>query len=164
MNNRKTFSDLDFNDHANVSGGVQAKLELDNDLEVSVVSMKGEHEGYGGLYGNVKEGTYEVAVFHHGNMLPLSPFDDVIGWRTEDELNTLLDGLQGDDRNDFIANLYIARDEGRAELGLDEGEEHPKVMERVDKSMEDVYFGKKLDELKVQASNQYKDGQKELDS
>jgi hypothetical protein len=116
MNNRKTFSDLDFNDHANVSGGVQAKLELDNDLEVSVVSMKGEHEGYGGLYGNASKGTYEVAVFQHGNMLPLNATDDVRGWQTEDELNVLLNGLQDDGREDFIAELFNAKNEWQKEL------------------------------------------------
>ena len=36
----KTFSDLVFNAHANVNGGVQAMLDLGNGLEVSVVSMK----------------------------------------------------------------------------------------------------------------------------
>ena len=116
MNNQKTFSDLDFNDHANVSGGVQAKLELENDLEVSVVSMKGKHEGYGGLYGNVEEGTYEVAVFHHGNMLPLNATDDVRGWQSEDDLNALLDSLQGDGHKDFIAELFNAKNEWQKEL------------------------------------------------
>ena len=119
MNNRKTFSDLDFNAHANVPNGVQAKLELGNDIEVSVVSMKKRDGHYGGLYGDVSEGTYEVAVFRHGDMLPLSPFDDVIGWQTEDELNTLLDNLQGDDRNDFVAELFNKKNEARAELELD---------------------------------------------
>ena len=116
MNNRKTFSDLDFNDHANVQDGVQAKLELSNDIEVSVVSMKGDHEGYGGLYGNVSEGTYEVAVFRHGDMLPLNATDDVRGWQTEDELNVLLNGLQGDDFDSFVAELFNARNEWKKEL------------------------------------------------
>ena len=80
----KTFSDLVFNAHANVNNGVQAKLDLGNGLEISVVSMKKREGEYGGLYGDVTEGTYEVAVFQNNNMLPLSAFDDVKGWQTEE--------------------------------------------------------------------------------
>ena len=118
MTIKKTFSDLEFNDHANNPDGVQARLDLGNNTEISVVSMKGKETEFGGLYGSVLAGTYEVAVFHNGNMVPLSPFDDVLGWQTEDELNELMANLQGDFRAQFIANLYIARDEERNELGL----------------------------------------------
>ena len=115
---KKTFSDLVFNDHANNPNGVQARLDLGNNLEISVVSMKDKESQFGGLYGSVKAGTYEVAVFHNNDMLPLSPWDDVRGWQTEDDLNELMASLQGDFRAQFIANLYIARDEERNELGL----------------------------------------------
>tara|TARA_B100001167_G_C16692205_1_gene267573 strand:+ start:45 stop:404 length:360 start_codon:yes stop_codon:yes gene_type:complete len=119
MNNQdKTFSDLEFNDHANVSDGIQAKLNLGNDIEISVVSMKNREQQFGGLYGNASEGTYEVAVFRNNDMLPLSPFDDVIGWQTEDEITELMGNLQGDLYAQFIANLYITRDESREELGV----------------------------------------------
>ena len=120
MNNQdKTFSDLEFNDHANVSDGIQAKLNLGNDIEISVVSMKERDGDFGGLYGDASEGTYEVAVFRDGDMLPLSPFDDVIGWQTEDEITELMSNLQGDFSSQFIANLYITRDEHREELCSD---------------------------------------------
>ena len=119
MNNQeKTFSDLEFNAHANVPNGIQAKLDLGNGIEVSVVSMKQKTSEYGGLYGDASEGTYEVAVFRDGNMLPLSPWDDVIGWQTEDEITELMGNLQGDLYAQFIANLYITRDESREELGV----------------------------------------------
>jgi hypothetical protein len=118
MNNKKDFSDLIFNDHAHNPNGVQARLDLGNDIEISVVSMKDKETEFGGLYGSVKAGTYEVAVFRNNNMIPLSPFDDVLGWQTEEELTELMANLQGDFNAQFIANLYISRDEERNELGL----------------------------------------------
>ena len=113
----KNFSDLVFEPHANVPNGVQAKLDLGNGLEVSVVSMK---NGESGLYGDVRAGTYEVAVFQNNDMLPLSPYDDVKGWQTEDELTELMNNLQGNkvDVAGFIAFLYTEKDEARADLGL----------------------------------------------
>ena len=121
MKNRKSFSDLVFNPHANVNNGVQARLDLGNNLEFSVVSMKNKEQEFGGLYGSVKAGTYEVAVFQNGSMLPLSPFDDVVGWQTETDVTELMGQLQGkkDEVNDFIDQLHLARSEGRAELELD---------------------------------------------
>ena len=116
----KNFSDLVFTDHANTPNGIQAKLDLCNNLEISVVSMKKREGEYGGLYGDVTEGTYEVAVFHKNDMLPLNAFDDVLGWQTEDELTELMADLQGDasDIHGFIAFLYTEKDEARADLGL----------------------------------------------
>ena len=116
----KNFSDLVFTDHANTPNGVQAKLDLGNNLEISVVSMKKREGEFGGLYGDVSAGTYEVAVFHNNSMTPLSPWDDVIGWQTEAEITELMANLQGRqaDVAGFIAQLYVARDENRADLGL----------------------------------------------
>ena len=70
----KNFNDLIFNDHANNPNGVQAKLDLGNNTQISVVSMKDKETEFGGLYGSVKAGTYEVAVFHNESMVPLSPW------------------------------------------------------------------------------------------
>jgi hypothetical protein len=114
---KKTFKDLVFNAHANVNNGVQAKLDLGNDLEISVVSMK--NGGYG-LYGDVTEGTYEVAVFQKDKMLPLSAFDDVIGWQSEEEVTLLMDKLQGkpEDVHNFIDHLYESKNVHLTELGL----------------------------------------------
>jgi hypothetical protein len=116
MNNQKTFSDLVFNDHANNPDGIQATLGLGNDINISVVSMKNGNTQYGGLYGNASQGTYEVAVFRNDSMLPLSIFDDVLGWQTEDEVTELMSNLQKKSYQAFIANLYIERDESRGEL------------------------------------------------
>jgi len=117
----KNFNDLVFNAHANTPNGVQAKLDLGNNLEISVVSMKGKETEFGGLYGSVLAGTYEVAVFQGNTMQPLSPWDDVIGWQTEDEVTELMTNLQGkqDDISAFIEQLHLKRSESRAELELD---------------------------------------------
>ena len=116
----KNFSDLVFTDHANNPNGVQAKLDLGNNLEISVVSMKDKESEFGGLYGSVKAGTYEVAVFHNNSMQPLSPWDDVIGWQTEAEITELMVNLQGRvaDVAGFIEQLHLTRSESRADLGL----------------------------------------------
>jgi len=88
---------------------------------ISVVSMKKREGEFGGLYGDVTEGTYEVAVFHNSNMLPLTPWDDVRGWQTEDDITELMAELQGDasDIHGFISFLYTEKDEIRKELELD---------------------------------------------
>ena len=86
----RTFSDLEFNDHANVPNGVQAKLDLGNGFEISVVSMKDKEPQFGGLYGNASKGTYEVAMFLNGSMLPLASFDDVLGWQDADAITRLM--------------------------------------------------------------------------
>ena len=98
--------------------GIQAKLDLGNDIAISVVSMKESDTQYGGLYGNASQGTYEVAVFRKVTMLPLSPFDDVLGWQTEADINELMGKLQGDlvKVSNFIDELYLERSEGRSEL------------------------------------------------
>ena len=116
MTIEKTFSDLVFNDHPNSSNGVIATLDLGNNLEISVVAVKSGPTGAGSHYGSLEDKTYEVAVFHNNNMIPLSPFDDVRGWQTEDEITELMANLQGDSRSQFVANLYIAKDEWKKEL------------------------------------------------
>ena len=117
----KNFSDLTFEPHANVNNGVQAKLDLGNSLEISVVSMKKKEGEYGGLYGDVTEGTYEVAVFQSNNMLPLNATDDVRGWQTEDDLNELMHSLQGNavEVAHFIDELYAKKNAWKLELELD---------------------------------------------
>ena len=113
----RTFADLKFKDHAHVEDGVQARLKL-GDFEVSVVSMKGKGKGYGGLYGDASNGTYEVAVFKDGDMLPLSAFDDVKGWQSVDDLNALLDSLQSKDVDKFVQKLHDDKQQRLKDLDL----------------------------------------------
>lgn len=90
MKNQKTFSDLEFNDHPNNPDGIQARLDLGNGFEISVVSMRNKEKQFGGLYGNASKGTYEVAMFHNDSMLPLASFDDVLGWQDADAITRLM--------------------------------------------------------------------------
>ena len=118
MRNTNTFNVLDFHPHAHVEGGVQAKLDLGDGFEISVVSMKEGERPFGGLYGNASAGTYEVAVFYNGNMTPLAKYDDVIGWQDEDAVTLLMRDIQ----NNGVAWLKLlqeVRDEYRAELLAD---------------------------------------------
>jgi hypothetical protein len=90
----KTFSDLEFKDHAHHADGIQAKLDLGNGFEISVVSMKNKAPVVGKLYGNASNGTYEVAVFHNDKMLPLAKHDDVLGWQDEVAVTRLMGEAQ----------------------------------------------------------------------
>ena len=114
----RTFSDLEFNDHAHVDDGVQAKLDLGNGFEISVVSMKNKEEQFGGLYGNASKGTYEVAVFHEGSMTPLSAYDDVIGWQDEVAITRLMKEIHQNGVA-WLKLLQEIRDEYRKEMDLD---------------------------------------------
>ena len=117
----KNFSDLVFSDHPNSSNGVIATLDLGNNLEISLVAVKSGASAFGSHYGSLENGTYEVAVFHNSNMLPLTPWEDVRGWQTEADITELMAELQGDasDIHGFIAFLYTEKDEAWAELELD---------------------------------------------
>ena len=115
MRKTNTFNDLNFEPHSVVEGGVQAKLDLGDGFEISVVSMKEGERPFGGLYGNASAGTYEVAVFHNGNMTPLAKYDDVIGWQDEVAITRLMKEVQTNSlawltllkeiRNDYTQSL-----------------------------------------------------------
>jgi hypothetical protein len=58
---------------------IQARHKFENDWEISVVAGPG-------LYGNINENTYEVAIFRpNGNMT-----EDVIGWNTKKEVSAMM--------------------------------------------------------------------------
>jgi hypothetical protein len=80
----KTFDDLIFKPHRVISGGVQARLDLGNDIEVSVV-------GGPGLYGN-GETTFEVAAFYMtlNKFVPMPDGDDVSGWNTKEQVTKII--------------------------------------------------------------------------
>lgn len=78
QNQYKTFADLDFKTR-DFDGALQARLDLGNDIQISVVG------GSQGLYGN-GENTWEVAFFQDGNFLPICKYDDVLGWQTEEQV------------------------------------------------------------------------------
>ena len=115
----KTFSDLEFKDHANHADGIQARLDLGNGFEISVVSMKDKEKQFGGLYGNASAGTYEVAMFHNDSMLPLASFDDVLGWQDEVAITRLMREAQQNGLA-WVNLLQEIRSEHNAELYADE--------------------------------------------
>lgn len=108
------FGDLDFKPHR-FSDGVQAKLELGNGLEISVVA---NNDGGQGLYGNVSEDLYEVAIFSDEEMIPLSPSDDVVGWQSPQQISYLMAKAQSEG-SVWVDELKEAKAEFRRELDLD---------------------------------------------
>jgi hypothetical protein len=83
----KTFDDLEFKPYP-IRKGVQAKLDLGNDIEVSVV-------GGEGLYGNGKT-TFEVAAYYKtlGNFVEFPDGDNVSGWNTKEEVTKIINYLE----------------------------------------------------------------------
>lgn len=108
------FSHLDFKPHRHADG-VQAVLELGNDISISVVA---NNEGGQGLYGNLKEDLYEVAFFYKNDMIPLSPSDDVVGWQSPQQISYLMMKAQSEGIY-WVDELREAKREYRKELGLD---------------------------------------------
>ena len=84
----KTFDDLEFKPHPIGRGAVQARLDLGNDIEVSVV-------GGNGLYGNGKT-SFEVAAFYKtlGKFVEFPDGDNVSGWNTKEEVTKIINYLE----------------------------------------------------------------------
>jgi hypothetical protein len=83
----KTFDDLVFKPHPMGRGAVQARMDLENDIEVSVV-------GGSGLYGNGTT-SFEVAAFYKtlGKFVPFEN-DDVSGWNSKEEVTKIINRLE----------------------------------------------------------------------
>ena len=84
----KTFDDLVFRPHALGRGAVQSRLDLGNDIEVSVV-------GGPGLYGNGKT-SFEVAAFYKtiGKFVPMPDGEDVSGYNSKEEVTKIINYLE----------------------------------------------------------------------
>ena len=84
----KTFDDLVFKPHRGIPGGVQARLDLGNDIEVSVVGGRN-------LYGNGVT-SFEVAAFYKtlGKFVPMPDGDDISGWNSKEEVTQLINYLE----------------------------------------------------------------------
>ena len=115
MSELLNFNDLDFQPHRGTADAVQARLDLGNGLEISVVANKGD--GYG-LYGSVEDDLYEVAIFNDDGMIPLSVADDVLGWQSPAQVSKHMRDAQlnGDAWVDFLKKL---RKDFRDDLDLD---------------------------------------------
>jgi hypothetical protein len=75
------FNQLQFQAHQ-IPGAIQGKYKFHNDWSISVVAgLPGS-----GLYGNVTDNTYEVAIYRpNGNMT-----EDVFGWNTKEEVSAMM--------------------------------------------------------------------------
>ena len=110
------FNDLDFKPHRGTDDAVQARLNLHNGLEISVVAGLKDR---GGLYGSVEEDLYEVAIFNDDGMIPLSPSDDVVGWQSPAQVSYLM--LKAQVEGDaWVDELIADKAEFRRDLGLDD--------------------------------------------
>ena len=84
----KTFKDLEFNEHPNHMGGVQAIVKFDNGYGASIV--KTPHT-YGG-----DKGLYELAVLDSdGHLTYATPVtDDVIGYLRDIDVTDVMEKIQ----------------------------------------------------------------------
>lgn len=84
----KTFKDLEFKDHPNGMGGVQAKIQFANGFGASIVKTP---FSYGGT-----RGQYELAVFgQDGDITYDTPItDDVLGYLNENAVSEALAKIQ----------------------------------------------------------------------
>jgi hypothetical protein len=84
----KTFDDLVFKPHPIGRGTVQARLDLGNDIEVSVV-------GGNGLYGNGKT-SFEVAAFYKTlrKFVPMPDGENVSGWNSKVAVTKIINRLE----------------------------------------------------------------------
>ena len=116
MDELLNFNDLDFKPHANHNDAVQARLDLGNGLEISVIAGI---DGRQGLYGDLEEDLYEVAVFNDDGMIPLSPSDDVVGWQSPAQVSILMAKAQVEG-SVWVDELIEDKAEFRKDLGLDD--------------------------------------------
>ena len=110
------FDDLDFQPHRGTDDAVQARLDLQNGFEISVVANTGDGQG---LYGNVADDLYEVAIFNDDGMIPLSVSDDVVGWQSPAQVSILMAKAQSEG-SVWVNELIEDKAEFRKDLGLDD--------------------------------------------
>ncbi len=80
-----TFNELEFKTHP-MGSGVQATHVFPNGIKVSVV-------GGAGFYGDGVESFEMAALLPSGGFLPLGEDDDVLGWVTKSEIDSLLQSI-----------------------------------------------------------------------
>jgi hypothetical protein len=110
------FNDLDFQPHRGTDNAVQARLDLGNGLEISVIAGLDNHKG---LYGSLEEDLYEVAIYNENGMIPLSPSEDVVGWQSPAQVSILMAKAQVEG-SIWVDELIEDKAEFRRDLGLDD--------------------------------------------
>ena len=109
------FSDLDFQPHRGTDDAFQARLDLGNGLEISVIAGIGNKRG---PYGSLEEDLYEVAIYNENGMIPLSPSDNVVGWQSPAQVSILMAKAQNEG-SIWVDELIEDKAEFRKDLGLD---------------------------------------------
>ena len=109
------FDDLDFKPHASHNDAVQARLDLGDGFQISVIAGT---NGRQGLYGDLEEDLYEVAIFDKNGMIPLSPSDDVVGWQSPAQVSILMAKAQVEG-SVWVDELIEDKAEFKRDLGLD---------------------------------------------
>jgi hypothetical protein len=110
------FDDLDFKPHAgNPKDAVHAHLYLDNEFEISVIASL---DGRPGIYGDLEEDLYEVAMYYKNEMIPLCPSGDVLGWQSPAQVSYLMAKAQNEG-SIWVDELIEDKAEWRKDLGLD---------------------------------------------
>jgi hypothetical protein len=110
------FNDLDFQPHRGTDNAAQARLDLGNGLEISVIAGLDNHKG---LYGSLEEDLYEVAIYNENGMIPLSPSEDVVGWQSPAQVSILMAKAQVEG-SIWVDELIEDKAEFRRDLGLDD--------------------------------------------
>ena len=108
----KTFKDLTF-DTRDWDNAQVGRLDLGNDITISVVGGG----DMGGLYGDGVD-NWEIAFFHDGDFVPLSAFDDVLGWQTPSDISRHMVDAQKNGVA-WVNALKAIRADSREDLGLD---------------------------------------------
>ena len=103
MQRKKTFDNLKFVEKRHHDGlpRATARLKLSRSIEASVITGDGAYGEY------MKE--YEIAVFHNHKMLPLSVYDDVLGYLTSAQITQELLKFQGSLARTTINQLIAAK-------------------------------------------------------
>jgi hypothetical protein len=104
----KLFKDIEFNPHAHGGNTIRGVLDLGGGLELSVV--QGDH-----LYGDAGTDTFELALFKDDDFVPMSVYDDVLGWLSPNDIDVILIEIQKDSQK-FLEKKQEEKEKYREEL------------------------------------------------
>lgn len=101
----KTFQDLTFESRTDIKNTKHALEDLGNGLIISVVQGPNHYS---------ESDTYEVGVLFGNDMVPLQPFDEVLGWQTEQQITELMQQVQTD--KNFVKSKVDAKHDAMKQL------------------------------------------------
>ena len=110
------FNDLHFKPHGNNPNAVHGHLHLGNQFEISVIASL---DGRRGVYGDLEQDLYEVAIYYKNEIVPVSPYGDVVGWQSPAQVSILMAKAQNEG-SIWVDELIEDKEELRRDLGLDD--------------------------------------------